>query len=531
MPDYPLRVTEITLSSLRWITLSVLLAALLTASRVSRALAPTDSVPYESLPPDVIVETVVANAEQVVAMDFTPDGRLLYTERTGKVRVVVDDVLSPTPVYPFLVNTQGERGLLGIAVDPAFESNHLVWVYLTRPLPDNVNFENRVVRFVLPDNNQAAETSRVQGFPVDRFVTIHNGGNLHFGPDGKLYVTVGDNTYPGQPTPAQTITSPLGKMHRFTPGDPLTVPADNPWPGRSLFAYGLRNSFDFDFDPVSGALFATENGPDCDDELNRLLPGYNYGWRTAYPCDDAAGPNPAYNTLPPLAYWTPSLAPTGLAFYTGDLIPEWKNDLFMCSYKDTTTAIHHFKLNAARTAIVSHTILSDTQTFQPVVCRTDLLTGPAGELYYSQGGGYPENNGPIKRLTRRTSFVQSEAHVLVGRAVAGGQAQVQITLRHHGTLTNTFFVNVDASFQAQVIDAQTTRGTINAYPDAVAWSGTVSGLETVTATYTLQLADTPTSTYLLTNLIQISAPDATSVTLTPLIIVNGQSAYLPIVWR
>ncbi|HZY40369.1 MAG TPA: PQQ-dependent sugar dehydrogenase, partial [Anaerolineae bacterium] len=455
-------------------------------------------MPYEPLAADVIIETVVPNANQLVAMDFTPDGRLLYTEKTGALRVVVNDVLQPNPAYFFQsIDTQGERGLLGLAVDPAFAVNNRVWVYLTRNKGGTpTQYENRVVTFVLPGDNVVTETKRARSFPVDPFSTIHNGGNLHFGPDHKLYVTVGNNDEVNQgDDPAQDLSSPLGKIHRFTPGILLTVPGDNPFPGSSLYAYGLRNSFDFDFDPISGALFATENGEACDDEINRILPAYNYGWRPFYPCDDAApgGPNPNFNSIPPLIYWTPSLAPTGLTFYTSDLIPEWKNDLFMCSYKDVTAAIHHFKLNAARTAIVSHTILSDTINHQPITCRTDLLTGPEGALYYSEGGGYPENNGPIKRLVRRTSLVESATQVLTGRAVAGGQAEVAIQLRHRGTNSNSFTVSVDASTQAEIIDAQTTRGTISpTSPTTLLWSGTVNGTETVVATYTLQIAAVPT---------------------------------------
>ena len=212
-------------------------------------------------------------------------------------------------------------------------------------------------------------------------------------------MTVGNNNDTNDAAdPAQKLASPLGKIHRFEPTVPLSIPGDNPFGNNSIYAYGLRNSFDFALDPISGELFATENGPSCDDEINRIARGGNYGWRPFYPCDDAAlaGPDPAYNTLPPLIFWTPALAPTGLTFYTGDLMPEWKNDLFICSYKDATTALHHFKLNASRTAIVSHTILSDTINHQPVTCRTDLLTGPDGALYYSEAGGW--ESGPIKQL-------------------------------------------------------------------------------------------------------------------------------------
>ncbi len=517
----------------------VVLSVLLTASQMTRALTPLETVPYEALPPDVVIETVVANANQLVAMDFTPDGRLLYTQKTGAVRVVVNDVLQPSPVYDFSasIDTQGERGLLGLVVDPSFTGNNRMWVYLTRDRGSAVpRYENRVVTFVLPPDNIVTETKSAKSFPVDFYNTIHNGGNLHFGPDGKLYVSVGNNDEVNQADdPAQDLSSPLGKIHRFAVGIPLNTPSDNPFPGNSIYAYGLRNSFDFDFDPVSGALFATENGEACDDEINRILPGYNYGWRPYYPpppCDDYDGANPAYNTIQPLYFWTTSAAPTGLTFYRSDLIPEWKNDLFMCSYKDATTSIHHFKLDATRTTIVSHTVLSDTINHQPITCRTDILTGPDGALYYSEGGGYPENNGPIKRLVRRTSVAESSMQVLTGRTVAGGDAAVAIQVRHRGTNTNSFTVSVDASPQAQIADTQTTRGDVWLLsPNALEWSGTVNGTETVVATYTLSIATLPTSTYLLANTIQIDAPGATAVTLTPVLIVNGLTTYLPIMRR
>ena len=188
------------MSALHRVTLSVVfvvLAALLAASQTTRAFAPTTDVPYEALPPDVVIETVVANATQLVAMDFTPDGRLLYTQKTGAVRVVVNDVLQPNPAYDFSpsIDTQGERGLLGLAVDPAFTGNNRVWVYLTRDRGNGSvpRYENRVVTFVLPPDNAVTETKTAKSFPVDFYNTIHNGGNLHFVPDGKLYVIVGNN--------------------------------------------------------------------------------------------------------------------------------------------------------------------------------------------------------------------------------------------------------------------------------------------------------------------------------------------------
>ncbi len=180
------------------------------------------------------------------------------------------------------------------------------------------NIKNRVVRITLNDDNSVTADPEAAGcFPVYQpapgyYVTIHNGGNLHFGPDGKLYIGVGNSN--------EEITDPnrsgarsgvaLGKIHRYNPTMPLSVPADNPfvtWPNadKSNYAYGLRNPFDFTFDPVSRQLFATDNGDECDDEINLIRPGYNYGWRLNYPqtplpCDDDVGPDPRYNTIPPL---------------------------------------------------------------------------------------------------------------------------------------------------------------------------------------------------------------------------------------
>jgi glucose/arabinose dehydrogenase len=511
-------------------------------------IAKPQEVPIEPLPPGVVIETVVPNAHQLVDMDFTPDGRLLYTERTGNLQVVANGQ-APVTARSFPVLTDGERGLLGVAVDPGFVTNHFVWLYFTKQTSETDcggTIKNRVVRVVLNDDNSIPLDPETAGcFPVYQpapgyYVTIHNGGSLHFGPDGKLYISVGNSnesiTDPHEP--AQNLGSPLGKIHRYNPAIPLfyNVPADNPfvnWSGADIsnYAYGLRNPFDFTFDPVSGQMFATENGDKCDDEINLIRPGYDYGWRVNYPqtplpCDDDVGPDPRYNTIPPLYHWTPSIAPTGITFYTGDLIPEWKNDLFMCAFKDGSTGLHHFKLNAARTAIVSHTILSDTVTHQPIQCRTDVLTGPDGALYYSEGGGYYD--GPIKRISRTTSFTSSTVSVDPAAVRTDDVFTYTIQVSHVGTLSNTFDLSAVPSPSTTV---EALSPGMQQYLGVISWSGLLTGIQSITGTITVRATDPQTTPYLITIPIDIAAPNLPDVNLTATTLVNGLPIFLPLIRR
>src|SRR5205085_2071075 len=230
-----------------------------------------------------------------------PQGRLFYTEKdTGNVRLFANGVVQPNPVITFQVNNFNERGLLGITIDPNFSQNHYIYVYYTCLLgADCPSMENRVARFV-ESNGVGSNPTTI--FTSPQTAGNHNGGNIHFGPDGKLYISIGDNADAGN---AQDVTVKNGKMHRINPDG--SIPADNPVFTQtgavpSLYAMGLRNSFDFTFDPLTpGRIFASENGPGCDDELNRIQAGYNYGWRANYPCDDN-NPSPVYNTIPPLWY-------------------------------------------------------------------------------------------------------------------------------------------------------------------------------------------------------------------------------------
>jgi hypothetical protein len=177
--------------------------------------------------------------------------------------------------------------------------------------------------------------------------------------------------------------------------------------------------------------FSSENGPSCDDEMNRIEPGYNYGWRTSYPCDDA-GPSPTYNTIAPLWYVPAAqccIAPTGTHVYTGHQIPQWYGDLFMASYNDQ--ALRHFYLNPARTAATAVNVVTG------VAVGTDIETGPDGALWYIEGGGYTA--GTLKRIVGPGGALLQGHVTWEGRPAqphAANQLPITLTLQMGATVVN-----------------------------------------------------------------------------------------------
>ena len=392
------------------------------------AAAPLDGT--ETLPPGASIQTVLPGMTQPIAMAFDPQGRLFYTERnTGNVRLFANGILQANPVIHFDVDTCSERGLLGITLDPDFNTNHYIYVYYTA-LSGCGSTENRVVRFV---ESNGVGSNPVETFDSPQTAGNHNGGNIHFGQDGKLYITVGDNANAGN---AQNVQVKNGKIHRLNPDG--TIPPGNPvftptGALPSLYARGLRNSFDFGLDTLDAVapyrIFASENGPNCDDELNRIEPGYNYGWRSSYPCGDTGSP---YNTIPPL--WSlPSgqccVAPTGVHVYTGHQIPQWQGHLFMAAYNNQS--LRHVYLDTSRTQATAVNVV------QGVSVGTDLETGPDGALWYIEGGGYAP--GTLKRIVGSSTPVLMGHLTWEGRPVqphAANQQPLTLTLQMGTTVTH-----------------------------------------------------------------------------------------------
>ncbi|MBI4461651.1 MAG: PQQ-dependent sugar dehydrogenase [Acidobacteria bacterium] len=309
------------------------------------------------------VETFLANLNFPVTLAFAPDGRLFFNElQTGNVRIIENGQLLPTPFASLPVETSGERGLLGLAFDPNFASNRFVYLLYSDVIQNN----QRVVKFTDVGNMGMNMEVVVDNLPS---ASIHNGGNIGFGRDAKLYITIGDSSVPAN---SQDMNSLAGKILRYDPNG--TIPTDNPFgSGRAAFNRGLRNSFDFTFHPTAGTIYASENGPQCDDEVNRIVAGGNYGWRPSYPCGDTST-----NFIAPLTRFNPTIAPTGICFYTGTVFPQFRNSLFLVDFN--TGRVRRFVVDEANQGrILSSEIVVDGGFGQLL----DIVQGPDGFIYFS----------------------------------------------------------------------------------------------------------------------------------------------------
>ena len=211
------------------------------------------------------------------AIDFAPDGRIFVTERPGRIRIIKDGKLQPEPWATLPVAAVGEGGLLGLALDPHFSQNGYVYVAYTYRSAQGTLL-NRLARMHEDPATGKGALDKVL-FDGVAANTYHNGGRVKFGPDGKLYWTMGDAE---NPSSAQDPKLPNGKILRFNPDG--SIPADNPFPGYPTYSYGHRNPQGLAWQPGADRLYATEHGPSgappncCQDEVNYIEPGKNYGW-------------------------------------------------------------------------------------------------------------------------------------------------------------------------------------------------------------------------------------------------------------
>ncbi|MFL6198884.1 MAG: PQQ-dependent sugar dehydrogenase [Thermoanaerobaculia bacterium] len=257
-----------------------------------------------TLPADFTETLLARGIVRPTAMALAPDGRIFVCEQTGALRVIKDGQLLPQPFVTVPVFTEGERGLLGVTVDPDFPRTPHVYVYYTAIKPI---VHNRVSRFTV-SGDRAVPGSETAVLDLPQLAKpIHNGGAMHFGPDGRLYIAVGENAVPEN---AQNLDNPLGKILRI--GKDGSIPSDNPFAGRAIWAYGLRNPFSFAFQPGTGRMFINDVGRKTWEEIDEGEPGANYGW----PVTEGPTTDPAYKA-PLYAYRHGPTPETGCAISGG----------------------------------------------------------------------------------------------------------------------------------------------------------------------------------------------------------------------
>jgi len=278
------------------------------------------------------VETVATKLQNPWGLAFLPDGRMLVTEKPGKLRIVTKDGTKSEPLKGVPeVAAGGQGGLLDVALDPKFAENGLV--YLSFSEPGEGGAGTSVARGKLgADGLENVEVIFRQKPKVSG--GNHFGSRLAFSPDGKLFVTTGDRF---KFEPAQDLSTHVGKVIRINPDG--SVPEDNPFVGQDgklpeIWSYGHRNAQGAAIQPETGKLFEHEFGPLGGDELNVIEPGKNYGWPLVswgkhYDGKEIPDPPTRPEFTDAIRHWTPVISPSGMTFYTADAIPGWKGNLLI----------------------------------------------------------------------------------------------------------------------------------------------------------------------------------------------------------
>ncbi|HJU35299.1 MAG TPA: PQQ-dependent sugar dehydrogenase [Nitrososphaera sp.] len=261
------------------------------------------------------VQVLARNLDVPWAVDIAEDGRLFFTERTGRIMVIdKNGSLLSDPVAYINVMQNGESGLLGLALHPNFTENHLLYVYHT--YSNDSSILNKVLMLTESDNKIIESKVIIENIPAaDR----NDGGRIKFGPDGKLYIATGDAR---QPELAQDAGSLAGKILRLNSDG--SIPADNPFEGSPVYSYGHRNIQGLAWHPMTGDLYASEHGLEGNDEINLIKPGSNYGW----PIEDCN----AEKFEKPIVCFNPAIAPAGLTFAALDSLG-YQNDILLATLK------------------------------------------------------------------------------------------------------------------------------------------------------------------------------------------------------
>lgn len=307
------------------------------------------------------VETVVTNLEVPWSFTFGPDGRLFVTERPGRVRIV--DLASGRSGLALTLDdvfAQGEAGLLGLALDPDFAQNRLVYLYYSARMQTG-GAVNRVVRYREAGSTLGERVVLLDNIPA---AAIHDGGRLRFGPDGLLYMTAGDAANQAL---AQDLGSLAGKILRLNRDG--STPRTNPF-SSPIYSYGHRNPQGIDWHPTTGDLWASEHGNIGNDEINVIDAGANFGWPTIQGNQSMAG------MRTPVSFYNPAIAPSGASFYRGQRFPRFANNLFVATLRGTHLRRLTIDVDSPRRIAAEERLLVDT--FGRL---REVVSGPDGLLY------------------------------------------------------------------------------------------------------------------------------------------------------
>jgi len=377
------------------------LAATLAAAICTAAMADPAPEPVRLPPPPPQPAKVVKTGYKVVeiakgldhpwSMAFLPDGSMLVTERAGRLRLIKGGSLLPQPIAGVpAVHTGSQAGLFDIVLHPNFAQNNIV--YLTYAAGTKKANGTQVARARF--DGGALQDLRVifQAMPL-KDTDNHYGGRMAFLPDGTFALTIGEGFEYREK--AQDLTSDLGKIVRLN--EDGSVPRDNPFIGRAsvrpeIYTWGHRNAQGLIYDAPSARLYETEHGPRGGDELNIIVAGRNYGWPViTYGMDYSGAYVSPYTQRPgleqPVIYWTPSIAPSGLAMYRGDKFPQWQGDLFVGAL-----AFRHLRrvhLDESGNVVDQEQLLNDLHWR-----IRDVRAAPDGYLYVCTD----ESDGRVLRL-------------------------------------------------------------------------------------------------------------------------------------
>lgn len=348
---------------------------------------------------DVAFEVVVLarGLEKPWAVEPLPGGDLLVTEKPGRLRIVSarGEIGEPIGGLP-AVDARGQGGLLDIALSPSFASDRTIYWSFSEPR-DGGNATS-VARGVLSADRRTLEQVRVifRALPAYKG-TLHYGSRIVFGPDGMLYITLGERSDAAMRPQAQQLDSHMGKILRIAPDG--SAPADNPFAGKAgalpeIWTLGQRNVQSAVFD-TQGRFWQIEHGTKGGDELNLVQKGKNYGWPiVAYgeeysgaPIPNAVTDKPGFEQ--PVYYWDPVIAPSGAEFYTGDAFPAWRGSLFVGALKEKRLV--RLVIENGRVAAEEHLLADRGQRIR------DVRQGPDGALYIVTD----EANGELWKVSPR----------------------------------------------------------------------------------------------------------------------------------